>query len=188
MIVKDLLYQVSIRARQGNDGVDVNALHTDSRKVTAGSAFVALRGTQVDGHDYIQQALAQGASLIVAETEPTTDHSNSTWVCVSNTAIALAEMAGNFYGHPARQLNIVGVTGTNGKTTVATLLYKLFVALGYRCGLLSTVENQIAGQVLEATHTDASIACWIAKRIFFLVLASVSTASARAFRNLALSK
>ncbi|MBM3432574.1 MAG: UDP-N-acetylmuramoyl-L-alanyl-D-glutamate--2,6-diaminopimelate ligase [Bacteroidetes bacterium] len=153
MIIKDLLYQISVRSVRGNQEEEVNFLHTDSRTVLPGSAFVALRGTQVDGHTYIEQALAQGASLIVAETEPPIDGRNTPWIVVSNSAVALAEMAANFYGHPARQLTIVGVTGTNGKTTVATLLYKLFDSLGYRCGLLSTVENQIAGQVFEATHT-----------------------------------
>jgi len=151
MIVQDLLYRVSLQSVQGNLNTEVTALYTDSRKVTPGSAFIALRGTQVDGHDYIEQALKNGAALIVAETAP--NSVDQTWVCARNTSIALAEMAANFYQHPAAQLTIVGVTGTNGKTTVATLLYKLFRALGHRCGLLSTVENRIQDQVIDATHT-----------------------------------
>jgi UDP-N-acetylmuramoyl-L-alanyl-D-glutamate--2,6-diaminopimelate ligase len=143
MIAQDLLYRVSLQSVQGNLNTEVTALYTDSRKVTPGSAFIALRGTQVDGHDYIEQALKNGAALVV----------DQTWVCARNTSIALAEMAANFYQHPAAQLTIVGVTGTNGKTTVATLLYKLFRALGHRCGLLSTVENRIQDQVIDATHT-----------------------------------
>jgi UDP-N-acetylmuramoyl-L-alanyl-D-glutamate--2,6-diaminopimelate ligase len=151
MIAQDLLYRVSLQSVQGNLNTEVTALYTDSRKVTSGSAFIALRGTQVDGHDYIEQALKNGAALIVAETAP--NSVDQTWVCARNTSIALAEMAANFYQHPAAQLTIVGVTGTNGKTTVATLLYKLFRALGHRCGLLSTVENRIQDQVIDATHT-----------------------------------
>ena len=151
MIAQDLLYRVSLQSVQGNLNTEVTALYTDSRKVTPGSAFIALRGTQVDGHDYIEQALKNGAALIVAETAP--NSVDQTWVCARNTSIALAEMAANFYQHPAAQLTIVGVTGTNGKTTVATLLYKLFRALGHRCGLLSTVENRIQDQVIDATHT-----------------------------------
>jgi len=153
MIVKDLLYQVSIRTVQGNREGEVIALHTDSRKVVPGSAFVAIRGTQTDGHAFIDQALTQGATLIVAETDAPATYPNVTWVCVPNTAIALAEMAANFYQHPAKQLTIVGVTGTNGKTTVATLMYKLFQSLGHRCGLLSTVENRVGEEVIESTHT-----------------------------------
>jgi UDP-N-acetylmuramoyl-L-alanyl-D-glutamate--2,6-diaminopimelate ligase len=151
MIAQDLLYRVSLQSVQGNLNTEITALYTDSRKVTPGSAFIALRGTQVDGHDYIEQALKNGAALIVAETAP--NSVDQTWVCARNTSIALAEMAANFYQHPAAQLTIVGVTGTNGKTTVATLLYKLFRALGHRCGLLSTVENRIQDQVIDATHT-----------------------------------
>jgi UDP-N-acetylmuramoyl-L-alanyl-D-glutamate--2,6-diaminopimelate ligase len=153
MIAQELLYRVSIRSVQGNLEGKVKALYTDSRQVTEGSAFIALRGTQVDGHDFVGQALSNGATLVVAEAAPPADASAVTWVQVADTSIALAEMAANFYGHPAAQLQIVGVTGTNGKTTVATLLYKLFRALGHRCGLLSTVENQIDGTVIEATHT-----------------------------------
>ncbi|MFM7671675.1 MAG: UDP-N-acetylmuramoyl-L-alanyl-D-glutamate--2,6-diaminopimelate ligase [Bacteroidota bacterium] len=148
----ELLYRVSIQSAQGSLDRDVVALHTDSRQVTPGSAFIAIRGTKVDGHDFIDHALSNGASLIVAESTPQ-EASDVAWVLTPNTAVALAEMAANFYDNPSRQLTIVGVTGTNGKTTVATLLYKLFVSLGYRCGLLSTVENRIDEQVVEATHT-----------------------------------
>lgn len=151
MIARDLLYRVSLLSVQGDLNADIRSICTDSRRVTPGAVFVALRGTQVDGHDYIDQALANGASLIVAETAPNAD--TAAWVCTHNTSIALAEIAANFYQHPAAQLTIVGVTGTNGKTTVATLLYKLFRSLGYQCGLLSTVENRIQDAVIESTHT-----------------------------------
>jgi UDP-N-acetylmuramoyl-L-alanyl-D-glutamate--2,6-diaminopimelate ligase len=152
MTAQELLYRVTIQAVSGELTSDINALHTDSRRVTPGSAFIALRGTQVDGHDYIQQARSNGATLIVAETAPDTETSAG-WIQTADSSIALAVMAANFYGDPAKQLKIVGVTGTNGKTTVATLLYKLFRSMGYRCGLLSTVENRIEGEVVESTHT-----------------------------------
>ena len=153
MIATDLLYRIALQSVQGDLNGEISNLCTDSRKVTPGAAFIAIRGTQVDGHDYIEQALANGACLIVAEIEPTSTPNNYTWVTTRQTGIALAEMAANFYGHPTAELTIIAVTGTNGKTTVATLLYKLFRALGHRCGLLSTVENRIDEQVVESTHT-----------------------------------
>lgn len=152
MIAEALLYRVSILSVRGELTATIDALQTDSRQVRPGSAFIALRGTQTDGHDYITQAISNGAVLIIAETTPD-DNSSVAWVQTSDSSIALAVMAANFFGEPAKQLTIVGVTGTNGKTTVATLLYKLFRSMGHRCGLLSTVENRIEGDVIESTHT-----------------------------------
>jgi UDP-N-acetylmuramoyl-L-alanyl-D-glutamate--2,6-diaminopimelate ligase len=153
MIARELLYRVTLQSVQGDLNGSIRALHIDSRQVTPGSAFIAIRGTHADGHAFIQQAIERGATLIVAETTPAIDAHEVVWVQTSNSAIALATLASNFYGNPSAQLKIVGVTGTNGKTTVATLLYRLFTSLGYRSGLLSTVENQIAGEVIESTHT-----------------------------------
>lgn len=153
MIARELLYRVTLQSVQGDLNGSIRALHIDSRQVTPGSAFIAIRGTLADGHTFIQQAIERGATLIVAETTPPIDAHEVVWVQTSNSAIALATLASNFYGNPSAQLKIVGVTGTNGKTTVATLLYRLFTSLGYRSGLLSTVENQIAGEVIESTHT-----------------------------------
>ncbi len=153
MIAQDLLYRVSLQSVQGSLTGVIKLLCTDSRNVTQGSAFIAIRGSQADGHDFIAQAISNGAALIVSETEPATVDQSVTWVQTPDTAIALAAMSANFYGNPSERLIIVGVTGTNGKTTVATLLYKLYRAMGHRCGLISTVENRIDDQVIESTHT-----------------------------------
>ncbi|RME95916.1 MAG: UDP-N-acetylmuramoyl-L-alanyl-D-glutamate--2,6-diaminopimelate ligase [Bacteroidetes bacterium] len=134
---------------------EVHRIDFDSRRVQPGSLFVAVAGTQVDGHQYIEQALAAGAVAIVAERQPitATERSAAAWVVVPDSAAALGHLASAFYGHPSGDLQLVGVTGTNGKTTVATLLYQLFQGLGYKTGLLSTVENRIGETIVEATHT-----------------------------------
>lgn len=125
----------------------------DSRQVTEGSVFVAIVGTAVDGHDFIDQAIEQGACTIVCERLPEKQRPHITYIQVEDAHAELARLASEFYGNPSRELQLVGVTGTNGKTTTATLLYDLFVRLGYQVGLLSTVENRVAGAVLPATHT-----------------------------------
>lgn len=151
--LQDILYKVSIRSVAGSLDRTVEGLQTDSRKAGAGMAFIAVRGTVVDGHDYIDQAIANGAVAIIAEELPDNRNELVCYVQVNNSALAAAVMAHNFYGQPSQRLRLVGVTGTNGKTTIATLLYKLFSALGHTCGLISTVQNQIGTEVLPATHT-----------------------------------
>ena len=138
---------------QGNTNLEVNGLQTDSRKVIKGSVFIAVRGVHADGHQFIEKAVQQGAIAVVVETLPAQQDNSITWVQVENSAAAAGIMAHNFFGQPTEKLKLVGVTGTNGKTTIATLLFKLFSGLGYKCGLLSTVENHIGKQVLPATHT-----------------------------------
>ncbi len=152
-VLKDILYKVSLQSVSGNMDTDITALAFDSRKVVSGSAFIAVRGTQVDGHDYISGAVEKGAIAIVCEQLPTDLKEGVAYVAVKNSALALGIMASNFYDKPSQKMSLVGVTGTNGKTTCATLLYKLFRELGYNVGLLSTVENKINDEVLEATHT-----------------------------------
>jgi len=125
----------------------------DSRQVKEGTLFIAVKGVAADGHDYIAKAIGAGAKAIVCEKMPEERAADVVYVETANSAAAAGVIAHNFYGRPSEQLKIVGVTGTNGKTTIATLLYKLFTSLGYHCGLLSTVENQINGEVLPATHT-----------------------------------
>jgi UDP-N-acetylmuramoyl-L-alanyl-D-glutamate--2,6-diaminopimelate ligase len=151
--LSDILYGVRITAVNGDTGVSIENVQIDSRKVEAGSLFIAVRGTLSDGHQFIQKAIEQGAIAIVAEelTEPLS--ANVTYIQVADSAEAAGQIAHNFYGRPSEQLQLVGVTGTNGKTTIATLLYKLFTALGYDCGLVSTVENVIAGNIIQSTHT-----------------------------------
>ncbi len=153
MQLSSLLYKVPLEATAGSMDTDITNLTMDSRRVAPGSLFVAVRGTVSDGHDYIAKAIELGASAILCETMPDSVLSSVAFVQVNNSARAMGLVASNFYEHPSKKLRLVGVTGTNGKTSVATLLFQLFRSLGYRCGLLSTVQNQIDDQVIPATHT-----------------------------------
>ncbi len=137
----------------GSTEVEINDLQIDSRKLKAGSLFVAVRGGAADGHQFIDKAIENGAVAVVAETLPGALKEGITYVQVEDSAAAAGWIANNFFGQPSEKMKLVGVTGTNGKTTIATLLYKLFSALGYTCGLLSTVENHIGKTVVPATHT-----------------------------------
>ncbi len=152
-LLKDILYKVSLQSVSGDMESEVKSIAFDSRKVGSGTVFVAVKGTQVDGHDYIEKALASGAVAIVCESLPTVLDPNVAYVEVKSSEEALGIMASNFYGNPSKKIKLVGVTGTNGKTTCVTLLFQLFRALGYNTGLLSTVENKINDNVLKATHT-----------------------------------
>ena len=151
--LKDILYRVSLEAVVGNTTLAVNDIHFDSRKVGFNDVFVAVRGTQTDGHEYINKAVEQGALAIVCEEMPQQTVNGITYVKVKNAQQALAYMADNFYGNPSANLKLVGVTGTNGKTTVASLLYQLFTKAGYKVGLLSTVQVMVAEDKFPATHT-----------------------------------
>ncbi len=152
-MLKDILYKVSIRTVKGNTGIGIKDLVIDSRKVSAGSCFIALKGTVTDGHAFIDRAVEQGAIAIICEILPAVTKENITYVQVENSAAAVGYMSHNFYGEPSLKMKLVGVTGTNGKTTIATLLWKLFSASGYKCGLISTIENQIGTETIAATHT-----------------------------------
>lgn len=152
-MLKDILYKVSIRSVHGDTAIPVSDLQSDSRKLTAGSCFIAIPGTEHDGHQFIEAAVAAGATSVVCETLPGNLAQGVTWVQVENSAMAAGVMAHNFFGEPSRSMKLVGVTGTNGKTTVATLLWKLYSAFGYTCGLVSTVQNQVGNMVEESTHT-----------------------------------
>ena len=152
-ILRDILINVTPVTTQGDLAMPIGSVCIDSRKVTKGSTFVAVRGTLSDGHAFIEKAIAQGASAIVCERLPEMMVAGITFVQVKDTAEAAGLIADAFYGFPSRELKVVGITGTNGKTTTATLLYKLFEALGHKCGLLSTVQNHIHDKVIEATHT-----------------------------------
>jgi UDP-N-acetylmuramoyl-L-alanyl-D-glutamate--2,6-diaminopimelate ligase len=151
--LQDILYKVGIRSVKGSLNISVSGIETDSRKVAEGVLFIAVKGVHSDGHQFIDQATQRGAVAVIAEILPEHMQENVTYVQVENSSIATGYIAHNFYGQPSEKLILVGVTGTNGKTTIATLLYKLFTALGYTCGLLSTVENHIGDAVLPATHT-----------------------------------
>jgi UDP-N-acetylmuramoyl-L-alanyl-D-glutamate--2,6-diaminopimelate ligase len=154
VLLSDVLYKVKLREVSGSTSVEVNDIQIDSRKIKPGAAFVAVKGGAADGHQFIEKAIENGAAVIVYEDSGLkTDDSRLTYVQVENSAAAAAYMANNFFGRPSERIKLVGVTGTNGKTTIATLLYKLFTILGYKCGLLSTVENQIGEKVVPAMHT-----------------------------------
>ncbi len=152
-VLQNILIEVPTLKVLGDSHKTVDSLCIDSRKATSGSAFIAVRGTNVDGHDFIEKAVQQGAAIVVCETLPQEIKENITYVQVKDSAAAVGEMADAFYGFPSQKLKVTGVTGTNGKTTVATILYKLFEGLGYKSGLISTVQNIIHGTTEESTHT-----------------------------------
>ena len=147
-----ILRGIKILESRGNMSQDISKIVFDSRKVETDCLFVAVRGTQVDGHNFIQKAIDGGAKAIVCEEMPESI-GDITFVKVADAAAALGEMAANFYDNPTENLKVIGITGTNGKTSTATLLYDLFTGLGYKCGLVSTVEYRVAGKILHSTHT-----------------------------------
>lgn len=151
--LKDILYKVHITSTSGDMGVNVKSICFDSRKVKPGSLFVAVKGTLSDGHSFIEKAVNLGASVIVAERLPENILDKVTYVTVKNSAHALGVIAANYFDNPSHKIKLVGVTGTNGKTTVVTLLFKLFNSLGHRSGMLSTVVNKIVDKEIESTHT-----------------------------------
>lgn len=153
MKLSDLLKNTTLLQVIGDLSCEVTGINIDSRQVTHGDLFVAIRGTQTDGHDYIAKAIAQGAIAILCQDIPVGQPDGVTFVRVENTGDIIGRVATLFYGDPTRKLNLVGVTGTNGKTTIATVLYNLFRSLGYKCGLCSTVCNYIDGRAIEADHT-----------------------------------
>ena len=153
MKLKDILVNCNLLEIIGDKDLDILDIAFDSRKVKPNTLFFAVKGTQVDGHDYIDKAIEQGATAIVGEKMPQKKAENVTYVKVDNSAYVLGVGASNFFGNPSEKLKLVGVTGTNGKTTIATLLYRLFTDAGYNCGLLSTIENIINHEVVPSTHT-----------------------------------
>ena len=148
-----ILYNVSLEAISGNTDILISGIEFDSREVKKGAVFIAVRGSRVDGHEFIEQALNQGAVAIVCEDLPDEMKTGVSYVEVKNAGFALGIMAANFYGNPSKSLTLIGITGTNGKTTVATLLYKLFAKLGYKSALISTIYNLIDDKIIPATHT-----------------------------------
>ncbi len=151
--LKDILYRVSIEAVHGATDVTISKIEFDSRKVESNTAFVAIKGTLSDGHNYIEKAIALGANVIVCEQFPETIVQGITYVQVNDTNEALAYLSANFYDNPSEKVKLVGVTGTNGKTTIASLLYQLFKKAGYKVGLLSTVKIMVDSEEFKATHT-----------------------------------
>ncbi len=151
--LKDILYRVSIDAVRGTTDLVISDLVFDSRKVSENTVFIAQKGTLSDGHEFIEKAIASGATAIIHEQDPDHYTEGITYVKVSDANDALAHMAANFYDNPSNRLTLVGVTGTNGKTTITTLLHQLFTKAGYKVGLLSTVKILIGEDEYPATHT-----------------------------------
>jgi len=152
-LLKDILYKVSLVSVSGSTDLTISSVCFDSRTVSQGSLFVATKGVSVDGHHFIDKALEKGAIAIVCEISPSKFQDGITYVEVKDSSEALGIIASNFYGNPSTHLKLVGVTGTNGKTTTVTLLHQLFRKLGYNTGLLSTVENKINEEIIPSTHT-----------------------------------
>lgn len=152
-ILQDILYKVNIRSVKGNLHTEIKDIQIDSRKVSEGTCFIAIRGMLQDGHTYINSAIQNGASVIIAEQFPENLVQQTTYIQVENSSLAAGYIANNYFESPSLKMKVVGVTGTNGKTTIATLLFKLFSELGYKCGLISTVQNQIGDTIIPASHT-----------------------------------
>ncbi|WP_333810263.1 UDP-N-acetylmuramoyl-L-alanyl-D-glutamate--2,6-diaminopimelate ligase [Flavobacterium sp.] len=151
--LKDILYKVHIEAVHGTTDVVVSKIEFDSRKIELNDVFVAIRGTLSDGHDYIEKALSLGAIAIICEEFPKVIVNGVTYIKVKDSNEALAYMSANYYENPSEKIRLVGITGTNGKTTIASLLYQLFKKAGYKVGLLSTVKIMVDEQEFKATHT-----------------------------------
>lgn len=153
MELKELIRTLNVSEVRGADGVDIKQIQSDSRQVTEGSLFVAVRGTVVDGHSFITSAIAKGAVAVVCEEIPVNVQENVTFVRVKDSSRALGLLLSSWYGDPSKKLVLVGVTGTNGKTTIATLLYEMFRKMGHKVGLLSTVCNYVDGEAIPTDHT-----------------------------------
>ncbi len=149
----DILYKADLLEIAGSTDLTIKSIVFDSRIVEKGCLFVAVTGTNVDGHSYIDKAIEQGAIAIVCEKLPATPISNITYVKVKNSSYSLGIIASNFFDNPSEKLKLIGITGTNGKTTVATLLHKMFMKMGEKSGLLSTVCNKIGNKEIESSHT-----------------------------------
>lgn len=152
-MLRDLLYKVNILSIIGNPDIEIKSLQIDSRKITPQTCFFAINGSNINGHDFIDAAITNGAVAVVCEELPVNIIDGVAYILVQNSSLALGIMSHHFFGSPSSKMKVIGVTGTNGKTTIATLLWQLFTKLGYHCGLISTVQNQIGEKVIPATHT-----------------------------------
>ncbi|QBJ87170.1 UDP-N-acetylmuramoyl-L-alanyl-D-glutamate--2,6-diaminopimelate ligase [Chryseobacterium gleum] len=157
MIITELVNRIPVLEIHGDNSREITELVIDSRKVTEDSLYVAMRGTVVDGHSFITSAIEKGAAAVVCEELPETLAENVTYILVKDSSKALGHLASNYYGNPSQKLKLIGVTGTNGKTSVSTLLFDVFKNLGYPAALLSTVEIRIGEEIIPATHTTPDV-------------------------------
>lgn len=157
MNLTELLQRIPTLETHGEMNRKVSGIVFDSRKAVENSLYVALKGTVADGHSFIDSAVGKGAKVIVCEVLPENFNAEITYVKVKDSSKTLGQLASNFYGNPSEQLTLVGITGTNGKTSVSTLLFDVFTALGFKCALISTVEYRIAGEVIPSTHTTPDV-------------------------------
>jgi UDP-N-acetylmuramoyl-L-alanyl-D-glutamate--2,6-diaminopimelate ligase len=151
--LQNILYRVHLKQVKGSTDKDVLGIAIDSRQVQKDYVFVAIKGEKFDGHSFIQKAIELGATVIICEEIPSQIFEGITYLQVNNSHETVAIIAHQFYNEPSTKVKLVGVTGTNGKTTIATVLFKLFTQLGYKCGLISTVQNQIGNDIIPSTHT-----------------------------------
>jgi len=151
--LNDILTNIGVSKTIGEVDIDVSSIEFDSRMVRPDTLFVAVKGTQVNGHSYIEKAIASGAKVIVCESFPKKINEGITYIQVADSSKSLGILSANFYDNPSSELKLIGVTGTNGKTTIVNLLFGLFQKMGYACGLISTIQNKIENTVVAATHT-----------------------------------
>ena len=157
IVLKDILEELNVIQTLGNLELSIEHAHTDSRKVTMSDLFVAVHGNTVDGHEYISKAIENGACAIVCESLPKKIEDGVAYIQVINSALAAGICNKVCYGKPDEELRLIGITGTNGKTTIATLLFNLFKNLGFGVGLISTVENRINEKIIPSTHTTPEV-------------------------------
>ena len=153
MKLRELLHAIPVLDLWGDHDIEISSLTFDSRRAEEGSLFIAVRGERANGHDFIEDVIQKGSVAIIVDEMPENRTKGITYVCVHDTAYALGVAAANYYDNPSRKLKLVGITGTNGKTTTATLLYQLFNKLDYSAGLISTIENRVGTEVYPAKYT-----------------------------------
>mgnify|MGYP005728244675 CR=1 FL=1 len=152
-LIREILYKVEINSIIGNTSLTINKTEFDSRLINVGDMYVSIKGVNVDGHDFIPQAIQNGANCIICEKIPDQKVDDVVYVNVSSSRKALAIISSNYYGNPSSRLNLIGVTGTNGKTTITTLLFNLYMSLGIKSGLISTVKISFDDKTIQASQT-----------------------------------
>ncbi len=157
MLLKKIIYQINVKELAGDSSTDICAVVSDSRQAASGTLFAAIRGITTDGHLHINQAIEKGATAVLCERLPENRQQHICYIVVDDSAKALGMAAANFHSHPSKKLRLIGVTGTNGKTTIVNMLYDAFTRMGHQCGMISTIGNRVAGKVLKAQYTTPDV-------------------------------